>query len=136
MNRSQGLAVAAMLVMAAGAVMGAGRTYDVCDYGAVAHGKTLCTQAIQKAIDACSAAGGGKVYFPVGRFLSGTLVLKSNVTLHLDAGSVLLGSTDLKDYPSKVQVFRSYTDNYTEKSLIYAEKTERIAIEGRGIIDG
>jgi len=136
MNRTQGLIAAALLSVFAGTAFGAGKAYDVCDYGAMADGSTLCTKAIQKAIDACSKAGGGKVRFPAGRFLSGTLVLKSNVTLHLDAGSVLLGSTDLKDYPSKVQGFRSYTDNYTEKSLIYAEKAERIAIEGRGMIDG
>jgi polygalacturonase len=62
--------------------------------------------------------------------------MRSDVVLKLDVGCTLLGSKDLKDYPPTVQAFRSYTDNYTDKSLIYAEKVERIAIIGRGTIDG
>ena len=110
--------------------------YDVRDYGAKADGLTLCTTSIQKAIDACSESGGGTVYLPPGTFLSGTIYLKSGVTLRLDPACTLLGSKDLKDYPPTVQAFRSYTDNYTDKSLIYAEKAERIAITGGGAIDG
>jgi polygalacturonase len=110
--------------------------YDVRDYGAKADGITLCTMSIQKAIDACSKSGGGTVYLPPGTFLSGTIYLKSGVTLRLDPACTLLGSKDLKDYPPTVQAFRSYTDNYTDKSLIYAEKAERIAITGGGTIDG
>ena len=70
--------------------------------GAVRDGKTLCTTAIQKAIDACDEAGGGKVVIPAGNFLAGTIVLKSNVELHLQKDAVLLGSFDLKDYPMKL----------------------------------
>jgi len=110
--------------------------YDVRDYGAKPDGQTLCTQAIQKAIDDCAAAGGGVVYLPPGRFLSGTIAMKSGVTLRLDAGCTLLGTPDLAQYPSMVPAFRSYTDAYTDKSLIYGEKLERIAIAGRGVIDG
>jgi hypothetical protein len=117
-------------------VFGGDNVYDVGDYGARADGKTLCTKAIQKAIDECSSDGGGTVYFPVGTFLSGTIYMKSNVTLRLCEGSKLLGSADLKDYPPTVQAFRSYTDNYTNKSLIYGENLERVTITGRGIIDG
>jgi len=51
-----------------------------------------------------------------GAYLSGTIVLKSRVTLHLDAGAVLVGSRDLRDYPSFVPALRSFTDTYTEKS--------------------
>jgi polygalacturonase len=115
---------------------GAQKIYDVRDCGAKADGKTLCTSAIQKAIDQCSKDGGGTVYLAPGTFLSGTIYMKTGVTLRLDAGSTLLGSKDLKDYPPTVQAFRSYTDNYTDKSLIYAEKAERIAIIGSGTIDG
>ncbi|MFC1794670.1 glycoside hydrolase family 28 protein, partial [Planctomycetota bacterium] len=110
--------------------------YDVRDYGAKPDGKTLCTASIQKAIDACSQSGGGTVYLPPGTFLSGTIYFKTGVTLRLAAGCTLLGSTDLKDYPPTVQSFRSYTDNYTDKSLIYGENLERIAITGSGTIDG
>jgi polygalacturonase len=62
--------------------------------------------------------------------------MKSGVTLHLDSGCTLLGSTSLHDYPPTVPALRSYTDNYTDKSLIYGEKLERISITGRGVIDG
>lgn len=125
-----------LCLMTAGTLFGAEKLYDVRDYGAEADGKTLCTESIQKAIDECSKNGGGTVYLGGGTFVSGTLVIKSGVTLHLAAGCTLLGSADLNDYPPKVQEFRSYTDNYTDKSLIYAEKADRIAITGGGVIDG
>ena len=74
---------------------------------------------------------------PAGRFRSGTLILKSHVSLYLEAGAIILGSTELKDYPEIYPAFRSYTDvNYVDKSLIYAEKAENISICGRGTIDG
>jgi polygalacturonase len=91
---------------------------NVRDFGAKGDGKTLDTAAIQKAID----AGPGTVYFPAGRFLSGTIMLKSNVTLYLSPGAVLLGSTRIEDY--------------NPKHLIYAKGVENIAIEGGGTIDG
>jgi hypothetical protein len=109
--------------------------YDIRDFGARPDG-TLCTRAIQEAIDKCAGSGGGTVYLPPGTFLSGTIYMKSRVTLHLDAGCTLLGSVGLRDYPVTVAGYRSYTDTYTDKSLIYGEKLERIAITGRGIIDG
>ncbi|HBO45816.1 MAG TPA: hypothetical protein DD670_18215 [Planctomycetaceae bacterium] len=113
------------------------RAYCVTEYGAVADGETLTTTALQKAIDACSAAGGGTVHFPAGKYLTGTIFLRDRVTLHLDAGSVILGSTDLNDYPPQTPAFRSYTDvNYVDKSLIYAERVHDAAITGRGVIDG
>jgi len=110
--------------------------FSVKAYGAKADGKTLATAAIQSAIDACSSAGGGTVYFPAGKYLSGTIFFKSHVSLYLDAGATLLGSKVLDDYPVTISDYRSYTDNYTERSLIYAEKVENISILGRGTIDG
>jgi hypothetical protein len=106
------------------------------NFGAKGDGKTLDTNSIQKAIDACAKAGGGTVYFPSGKYLSGTLFLKSYITLYLDAGAVLVGSKNLSDYPVTVSKIRSYTDNYTNKSLIYGEGLENIAITGRGTLDG
>lgn len=130
------IALIVICIAAASSAVADEELYDVRDYGAKPDGKTLCTTSIQKAIDACSQSGGGTVYLPPGTFLSGTIYFKSGVTLRLAAGCTLLGSTDLKDYPPTVQAFRSYTDNYTDKSLIYGEKVERIAITGLGTIDG
>jgi len=119
-----------------GSALGVETVYDVRDYGAKADGKTLCTNSIQRAIDKCAKDGGGTVYLAQGTFLSGTIYMKSGVTLKLDPACTLLGSKNLKDYPETVPAFRSYTDNYTDKSLIYGEKLEKIAIIGSGIIDG
>jgi len=123
-------------MFALGPVLGGETIYDVRDFGAKADGKILCTKSIQRVIDQCAKDGGGTVYLGQGTFLSGTIYMKSGVTLKLDPACTLLGSKNLKDYPQTVQAFRSYTDNYTNKSLIYGEKLEKIAIIGRGIIDG
>ena len=66
--------------------------YSILDYGAVADGVTNCAAAIQQAVDTASAAGGGRVVVPAGRFLSGSVLLKSNVELHLESGAVLISS--------------------------------------------
>lgn len=105
-------------------------------YGAVGDGKTKDTAAIQKAIDAANAAGGGIVRFPPGRYLSGTIYLKSRVTLLVDAYAVLLGSADLADYPVNTCAFRSYTDKYVRQALIWGEGLCDVAITGPGVIDG
>ncbi len=78
--------------------MGSDQTFNVLDYGAVADGKTLCTSAIQEAIDAAHNKGGGSVVVPAGEFLSGSIVLKSGVTLFLDLNATLLGSTNPRHY--------------------------------------
>lgn len=96
--------------------------FYVKEYGAKADGKTYDTQAIQKAIDACSGRGGGIVYFSKGNYLVGTLILKSNVTLYLESEATILASPHLKDYKPP--------------HLIYAEKAKNIAIIGNGVIDG
>lgn len=73
--------------------------YNVLDFGAVGDGMTKDTKAIQKAIDTCYENGGGTVVLPGGKtYYSGSVVLKSNVEFHLEAGAVLKASTDLTDY--------------------------------------
>ena len=74
------------------------RDVDITGYGAVGDGKTLNTISIQKAIDACHSSGGGKVIFPAGVYLSGTIEIKDNVILHLKKDARLLGSTDIEQY--------------------------------------
>jgi polygalacturonase len=125
-----------VIVLCASAAGAQDGRYDIRRFGAVAGQKELCTAAIQKAIDACAAAGGGTVYIPPGKFTSGTLALKSYVTLELEAGATLLGSTNPRDYPQRLPALRSYTDKYVCQALIYAENAERIGIRGRGTIDG
>lgn len=133
-----GLAFAAGRKLGAAEPAGAGRLFfDVRDYGAIGDGVALDTAALQRAIEAAALAGGGTVVFPAGRYLSGTLRLRSRVALWLQSGAVLLGSTRLQDYPPIVPAFRSYTDvNYVERSLIYGEKVEEVALFGQGTIDG
>lgn len=113
-----------------------GAALNVTSQGAAGDGVTMDTAAIQKAIDSCAEAGGGAVYFPAGRFLSGGLILRDNVHLYLSAGAVLLGSRRLEDFPVTRPLIRSYTDNYTERSLIFGEGLINIGIHGEGMIDG
>nr|WP_236649396.1 glycosyl hydrolase family 28 protein [Rhodopirellula sp. SM50] len=91
------------------------------------------TQAIQDTIDACHRAGGGIVRVPAGSFQIGTIILKSNVTLSLDYGASLLGSTDVADYPTENL---SRPREGAAHCLIYAENANNITIEGLGVIDG
>ncbi len=108
----------------------------ITDIGAKPDGKTLSTGIIQKAIDQCHAGGGGIVTVPAGRFLTGTLVLKSNVTLHLEKGAVLLGSPDPKDYIPMRPRYAAYRTQGETRQLIYAEDQVNISITGEGTIDG
>ena len=113
---------------------------NVQDYGAVADGKTLCTKAIQSAIDACNASGGGRVTVPAGTYLIGTLWLKDNVELHLAHGSVLKGSTNMDDYNDVDAYPQNWSDITPEKWLgkhmILAVEVDNVAITGTGILDG
>lgn len=110
--------------------------YNVTDYGAKGDSLTLNTLPIQSAIDECAKAGGGTVYFPAGKYISGTLFFRSHITLHLAPGAILVGSSNLDDYPVTVAKIRSYTDNYTDKSLLYAEGLTNIGLVGQGLING
>jgi polygalacturonase len=112
------------------------RVFNPRDFGAAGDGQTIDTVPIQAAIDACAAEGGGQVYLDAGTFVSGTVILKDNVTLHVEAGATLLGSDDLDDYPDITpELFYLYTHRFT-RYLIYAEKARNIGIMGQGTIDG
>lgn len=110
--------------------------YNVLDYGAVADGKTLNTKAIQKAVDECAKNGGGIIEFPAGKYLTGTIYFKNNVTLYLQNGAIILGSTRLNDYPENTPDYNFFRNGKIKRSLFYAEKCENIAIKGDGTIDG
>lgn len=100
--------------------------FNIINYGAIPDAKTLNQDFIQKAIDDANENGGGKVIIPRGTFLSGSVILKSNVELHLKDGAVLLGSTDIGKYKKLTRW----------KSLILANGQHDIKITGKGIIDG
>ena len=106
--------------------------YNVKDFGAKGDNSTINTAAIQKAINECASKGGGTVLFPVGTYLSGTIQLLDNITLHLEAGAVLKGSPNLADYTNIGRTSEEDRNN----SFIYAINAENIAITGRGAIDG
>jgi polygalacturonase len=111
--------------------------YNVVEYGAIADGQTLNTKAIQQAIDDCSENGGGTVEFPAGTYLTGTLFLKSNVFLNLQAGSTLLGSKNLEDYPQSLRQPGNNSDKkFVLRALIRGDELENVGITGFGIIDG
>lgn len=98
-----------------------GKDVNILDFGAIPDGKTLATEAIQKAIDQCAVTGGGTVTVPVGTFLTNTIFLKSNVTLNIQKGATILGSTDPKAFKGAV---------------VFADNIQNAAITGLGIIDG
>ena len=113
------------------------KKYNVLNFGAVADGKTLNTQSIQSAIDKAGSDGGGQVIVPEGRFLTGALVLKSGVDLHLNAKAVLLGSTNPYDYPFiKEILIKVKPGKESIGGLIGARAANKIAITGEGTIDG
>jgi polygalacturonase len=102
------------------------QSYNIKSFGAIGDGITLNTVAIQSAIDAAHANGGGIVLIPKGRFVSGSIVMKSGVRLHLEKRAILLGSMEIKDY---IKLNRW-------KALVMADGVSNIGITGKGIIDG
>lgn len=110
--------------------------YNVLNYGAKRDSSKLCTQAIKSAIDEASKAGGGTIYFPAGKYLTGPIHLKSNITIFIDAGAELHFSDDFDNYLPMVASRWEGTDVQNFSPLFYAYKAENITIRGRGIIDG
>jgi polygalacturonase len=112
-----------------------GGTYDVTRFGAVRDGQTRCTEAIQKAIDACGAAGGGTVLVPPGRYLSGALFLRSQVRVHLAQGAVLLASQRPEDFPP-IKGRDEGIERTIYASLLTGMDLEGVSITGEGTLDG
>jgi polygalacturonase len=110
--------------------------FKIADYGAQADGKTDCSKAIAKAVDACSAAGGGRVVIPDGTFLTGPIHLKSNVELHLNANATLKFTTNPAAYLPAVFTRFEGIECYNYSPLIYAFEQTNIAVTGTGTLDG
>lgn len=108
------------------------RVYNVRDFGAKGDGATLDTKSIQSAIDKCTAEQGGTVIIPGGEFLSGTLELKSNVTLHISTSGKLLGSPKREDYTAGNGV-PSGNGNIV---FLFAVNAHNVSVKGKGTIDG
>ncbi|MDR1381454.1 MAG: glycoside hydrolase [Tannerella sp.] len=107
-------------------IQAAAGDYNASLFGIKSNGTTLNTRSIQKAIDHISGNGGGTLHFYVGRYLTGTILLKSNVTIHLHEGAILLGSTNPYDYDEVAHT----------PTFVGAWRAENIAIIGQGVIDG
>lgn len=124
------------MTLAAAALTAEARVYDITDYGAVSDTTRLSTAAVQKAIDSCNAACGGTVSVPAGNYKIGSIVLRSNVTLNLENGATLYGSTDIADYQPMTTDYVSLRTNVPTIQLIYADNASNVTITGLGTIDG
>src|SRR5256714_4421776 len=117
--------------------------YDVRSFGAKGDGKTLDTSAINRAIGAAAAAGGGTVDFPAGTYLSVSIHLKSSITLQLDQGATILAANtvsgkvtyDLPE-PNQWDVYQDFGHSHWQNSLIWGIGLENVSIIGPGLIDG
>ncbi len=117
--------------------------YDVKSYGAKGDGVTLDTVAINKAIEAAAANGGGTIRFSAGTYLTFSIRLKSNITLYLDAGATILAADPVKDKggydlpePNESDLYQDFGHSHWQNSLIWGIGLENISILGSGKIDG
>src|SRR5580658_9991319 len=115
----------ALAIVAVSQTAPAQRVFDVKDYGATGRKSDDARPALQKAIDACGKAGGGRVYVPPGEYTSGQLHLRSGVRLYLEAGATIFATLDSRQY-----------DDAKKAALIYGEDLHDIALEGAGTLDG
>ena len=121
---------------------GRGPTFGVRNFGAAGDGRTLDTAAINKAIEAAAAAGGGTVFLPAGNYLCHSIHLRSNVALHLDSGATIVAADanagagyDLAE-PNPWDQYQDFGHSHWHNSLIWGEGLENVAIGGAGRIWG
>ncbi|MEO6393336.1 MAG: glycoside hydrolase family 28 protein [Pyrinomonadaceae bacterium] len=118
-------------------------SYDVRKFGAKGDGQALDTAAVNRAIDAAAANGGGMVRFPAGKYLCFSIRLKSNITLYLDQGATLVaadpktakGGYDAPE-PNEWDMYQDFGHSHWKNSLIWGIGVENVAIIGPGLIDG
>lgn len=125
------LAICTFLLSIACVQAAVGGVYNILDYGAVSDTTRLSTRAIQQAVDACAAAGGGRVLVPAGNYLIGTVMLRSGVELHLAAGATLYASRNVADFKLHQQSSGT-TDKAETEMLIGATDATNIAVTGLG----
>jgi polygalacturonase len=116
--------------------------FNVKEYGATGNGETLDTKAINNTVDAAAKAGGGTVYFPAGKYLTGSIHLQSNITLYLDAGSTIIASdSDTEGVYDEIEkpansTFQDFGHSYFHNSLIWGSDLHDVTICGTGTIWG
>ena len=125
----------AFLCLCATAILRAERV-DMLKAGAKANGKALNTKLINSTIDRLNRGGGGTLFFPAGTYLTGSIHLRSNITLELEAGATLLFSDNFDDYLPFVEVRHEGVMMKSFQPLIYAVDAENITIKGEGTLDG
>ncbi len=114
--------------------------FNIRDYGAIGNGASFDSPAIQKAIDACAEKGGGTVFIPAGKYLCGTIHMKSHIHVLFEKGAVLLGSKNINDFdpheanPANCE-YQDISHSYFHRSLFHAEFVDDIAFSGFGEID-
>ena len=114
--------------------------YNIKDYGAIGDGVALDSNSIQRAIDECNKQGGGTVLIPAGKYLCGTIHMKSHVHVLVEKGAVILGSKNIKDFdpleenPSN-NTYQDRSHSYFHHSLFHADGVQNIALTGFGTID-
>ncbi len=109
--------------------------FNVKDFGATGDGATNDTSALQAAVEAASQVGGGTVFVPASQYVTGSIFLRDNITLFIDAGAVLLGSENIADYPLVTMRWEGVTKP-TRAPLITGDGLHHIAVIGRGVING
>ncbi len=115
------------------------KEYLVSRFGAVADGETLCTEAVQSAVDFCHSQGGGAVRFEKGEYVLGSVFLKSNVCIEIPEGTTLLGAPSYYDYaqeePLDFPLYQDASHSFFHPSMFVGLDCENIAIVGKGKVD-
>jgi polygalacturonase len=112
------------------------KTYNLQELGADITGKTKCSDLINKTIEKAFSEGGGTLYFPAGKYLTGPLCMKSNITLHIESGAVICFSDDFEDYLPFMKVRWEGVVMQSFAPLINAQNAENIIITGNGTLEG
>ncbi len=124
--------VIATIFISTGAIA---KEYNILDFGVVGDSMTINTKGIQKAIDTCSETK-GKIVFPAGNYVTGTIFLKSNVHMELQEGAVIYASVNYEDYPVIKYDIPTAAGRFADHVLVYASGKKNFSITGKGQING